>query len=188
MQTRPPTVTVPAILFFILEAFAVVGALSNLVSVSLIAPVSLKVSNPGMVALSASPEFALYTKIVTPILILLAIGGLVTGFGLLRGREGARKAGIGLAAMKAAIAIVGSWMTLTYLGPVMEKFMAVDADKAPGMAAMNSVIKVTTIASAVGSAIFGIAIAGVFIVLLTRRSAKAFCTGQFIESVPPPLP
>jgi hypothetical protein len=54
--------------------------------------------------------------------------------------------------------------------------------------AMQATMTIAMSAGAVGGALFGVAVAGVFIVLLTRRSAKAFCTGQFIEATPPPLP
>jgi tetrahydromethanopterin S-methyltransferase subunit B len=79
-------------------------------------------------------------------------------------------------------------MTITYLNPAVQKMLASIQPHGQTDQAMQATMTVAMSAGAIGGALFGVAIAGVFIVLLTRRSARAFCTGQVIESVPPPLP
>lgn len=177
-------------MLFIFEAFAIFGAMSNFISMSLIQPGEAAITNPALAAMNASPEFAFYTKLMAPVTLLLAVIGIITGLGLLKGREGARKAGIALGSIKVIIAIVGGWMTATYLGPAMEKIMLTMAgSKATGEAEamVQSTMKIAMTASAVGGAVFAVGLAVTMIVLLTRPSAKAFCSGQFIEPSPPPL-
>lgn len=177
-------------MLFIFEAFAIFGAMSNFISMSLIQPGEAAITNPALAAMNASPEFALYTKLMAPVTLLLAVIGIITGLGLLKGREGARKAGIALGSIKVIIAIVGGWMTATYLGKAAEKMFASAGTHpitGPIDVTVPSGVKAVLTASAVGGAVFAVGLAVTMIVLLTRPSAKAFCSGQFIEPSPPPL-
>lgn len=187
MNKRPPTVTIPAILFLIFEILALLGVITNGLTMMLASkPDGVLMANPAVAAMNASPEFLLYSKIMVPITLVLAALGIAVGIGLFKGKELARTTGIKLAVLKIVTVLVGTWMTLTYLNPQIAKTMAAMGGQSQAM--MQSTMQAAMLAGAIGGALFGIAVGVAFIILLTRASAVAFCRGEAVNSSPPPMP
>ena len=176
MLKRPPTVTVPAILLLIFEVFALFGVVSNL-AMSAVPQGEGSPFATSAALLNESPEYALYSKIATPVVAVLAIAGIATALGLFKGREWSRKAGIGLAVAKLLTTTAGTWMTITYVHPLMEKMTATMMTKGGDPAIMQSTMKIAMLVGAVGGALFWLAVAIAMIILLTRKSAVVFCRG-----------
>ena len=172
MLKRPPTVTVPAILLLIFEVFALFGVVSNL-AMSAVPQGEGSPFAASAALLKESPEYALYSKIATPVVAVLAIAGIATALGLFKGREWSRKAGIGLAVAKLLTTTAGT----TYVHPLMEKMTATMMTKGGDPAIMQSTMKIAMLVGAVGGALFWLAVAIAMIILLTRKSAVVFCRG-----------
>lgn len=183
MLKRPPTVTVPAILLLIFEVFALFGVISN-IAMSAAPQAAGSPFAASAALLKESPEYALYSKIAMPVIALLAIVGIATALGLFKGREWSRKTGIGLALAKIVTTASGTWATIKYVHPLMEKMTATMMAKGGDPAVMQSTMKVAMFASAIIGTLFWVAVAVAMIVLLTRKSAVVFCRG-YVPGQPP---
>ena len=183
MIKRPPTITVPAILLLIFEVFALFGIISNL-AMTLAPQAAGSPFATSAALLQQSPEYMLYTKIAMPIIAVLAIVGIAAALGLFRGREWSRKAGIFLAVTKLLTTSFGTWMTIKYVHPLMEQMTASMATKGTNPAVMQPAMKFAMMAGAIVGSVFWLAVTVTIIILLTRKSAVAFCRG-YVPGQPP---
>jgi hypothetical protein len=191
MSKRPPTLTVPAILFLIFELFALFGVISSGVMMMVSDKMTGAMANPALAAMNDSPVYALYMKIMLPVSLILGSLGIAVAIGLFKGKELARKGGIWLSLFKIVNGVIGGWMTLAYVSPAMEKYMAATMAKAgqgQDTAMLQSTMKIASMVGAIGGLLFAIAVSVTLIILLTRPSAKAWCLrDQLPPATPPPF-
>jgi hypothetical protein len=191
MSKRPPTLTVPAILFLIFEIFALFGVLSSGVMMMVSAKLPGELANPALAAMNDSPVYALYMKIMLPVSLIVGSLGIAVAIGLFKGKELARKGGIWLSLFKVVSTTIATWMTVVYVNPAMEKYMAATMAKAgqgQDTAMIQSTMKIASLVGAIGGTLFWLALSVAMIILLTRPSAKAWCLrDQLPPATPPPF-
>jgi hypothetical protein len=175
----------------IFEIFALFGVLSSGVMMMVSSKMTGPMTNPALAAMNDSPVYALYMKIMLPVSLIVGSLGIAVAIALFKGREWARKGGIWLSLFKILSTAAGTWMTLAYVTPAMEKYMAATMAKAgqsQETAMIQSTMKIASMVGAIGGTLFWVAVSVTMIILLTRPSAKVWCLrDQLPPATPPPI-
>lgn len=155
------------ILLLLLGLLGLAGTLTTLVSLS--SPSAA--NNPAWKAMHADPTIHAYTKISVVPGVLTTLGQVIAGIGLIRAREWGRKLAIGLALYAIPASLVGTYMSIFHIVPVLAPALT---DMASGSEAAK-VAQYGMIGSAAIGAVFAIAFNATVAYMLMRAKVRVFC-------------
>jgi hypothetical protein len=184
MHKRPITILLPAIALFIAEAMGLAGGLMQLATAKLSSP-ALEAANPALKMMRDNPDIASFQQTMAPISIVVALVGIVVALLLLKGATWSRIAAMALVIVHALLALIGTWFAVTKVIPATLK--AVTEMPEP-KASMGDIVAISMKVGAWSGAIFWIAICILLLVMLSRTSAKAWCSPRSPLAAPPALP
>jgi hypothetical protein len=163
-----------AIANILLAGLGIASMLSSLLY--LIFP-SAASSNPMMKTLMENSTYVRFMWLLTIPSLMGLLVQLVSGLGLLKSREWARKMTVGFGIYSIFAAIAGAYANYYYLFPIMLPEMT---KMLPDETSRN-VAKVVGMASAAIGVLFSIVYAGIMIAMLGRAKVRVYCIAASSE-------
>ncbi|MDB6075509.1 MAG: hypothetical protein JWO89_3149 [Verrucomicrobiaceae bacterium] len=177
MPIRPPTLGICGIIMILFGTMA----LMNLITAGMgqgIASQPAVSTNPVTVAMQDSVGLKMFHKLLIVPIFLTGVLGVVAGIGVLKGRNGARKAGILWAILYLVIGLAENGATIHYLRQIVATMPMPPTVKPDMVEVARSQIMISSFINAGFTTVFFLALAVAMIVLLTRPAVVKFCTAK----------
>ncbi|MDB6137871.1 MAG: hypothetical protein JWO94_943 [Verrucomicrobiaceae bacterium] len=159
-------------------------ALMNLVTAGLgqgMTSMPMASDNPLTVAMRESEGLKMFQKLLLLPVFLTGVLGVVAGIGVLKGSNGARKAGILWSTLYLLAGVADNAATMFYMRQAVAVMPMPPAVKPEMVESAKSQLMVSSLINAGFTTVFFIAMAVAVIVLLTRPPVVAFCTRKPFE-------
>ena len=180
MPIRPPTLGICGIIMILFGTMP----LMNLITAGMgqgMTSLPAASANPVTVAMQDSVGLKTFHKLLIAPIFLTGVLGVVAGIGVLKGNNGARKAGILWAVLYLVIGLVENGATVHYVQQIVTR-MPMPSSVEPAFAEVaRRQVMMSSFINAGFTTVFFLALAVAMIVLLTRPAVVKFCTAKPFE-------
>jgi len=180
MPIRPPSLGICGIIMILFGTMA----LMNLITAGMgqgMTSLPAASANPVTVAMRESEGLKTFRKLLMAPILLTGVLGVVAGIGVLKGSNGARKAGILWAVLYLLIGLVENGSTIHYLRQIVATMPMPPTVKPEMVETVRSQLMISSLINAGFTTVFFLALAVAMIVLLTRPAVVKFCTAKPFE-------
>ncbi len=180
MPIRPPSLGICGIIMIIFGALALMNLVTSGMGQGVLNQPQAT-TNPVATGMQQSQGLAQFKKMLLAPIFLTGVLGVVAGFGVLKGRNEARKAGILWAVLYFLIGVAENGAVLHFMRQVVATMPMPPAVKPEMVETVRSQLLISSQINAAFTTVFFLALAVAVIVLLTRPAVVKFCTAKPFE-------